>query len=226
MLDHCVTSFGKRTLRARILEPMCDIPSITAIHDCIAELNQQESVEFGPMLRQVLRNFNNVERLHKLALIVPQDDNIRAAEMLINQVLHLKKCLQFVPLLRMKLAPLFCQKFQEIQVNLMDDRYTSILNHIDHFINPNQMEFHSDSSSKLAQHIHCVQDGVNDLIDVLRKSYHDLIAQIEGKKVAGFLFLLLILFRLFFSFMRCSFVVSFTISSICRLLQHWLVDCV
>lgn len=77
VLDHCVTSFGKRTLRARILEPMCDIPSITAIHDCIAELNQQESLEFGPMLRNVLHNFNNVERLHKLALVVPQEDNIK-----------------------------------------------------------------------------------------------------------------------------------------------------
>lgn len=181
VLDHCVTSFGKRTLRARILEPMCDIPSITATHDCIAELNQQESAEFGPVLRNVLRNFNNVERLYKLAMVVPQDDNIKAAEMLISQALHLKKCLQLVPLLRMKLAPLMCQKFQEIQVNLMDERYTSILNHIDNFINRNQMEFHSDSSSKLYQHIHCVQDGVNDLIDVLRKSYHDLIAQIDGK---------------------------------------------
>lgn len=181
VLDHCVTSFGKRTLRARILEPMCDIPSITAIHDCIAELNQQESAEFGPMLRNVLRNFNNIERLHKLTLVVPQDDNIKAAEVLINQTLHLKKCLQLVPLLRTQLSSLMCQKFQEIQVNLMDERYTSILNHIDNFINRNQMEFHSDSSSKLYQHINCVQEGVNDLIDVLRKSYHDLIGQIDGK---------------------------------------------
>lgn len=181
MLDHCVTSFGKRTLRARILEPMCDIPSITAIHDCIAELNQQESAEFGPMLQNVLRNFNNVERLHKLALVVPQDDNIKAAEVLIGQALHLRNCLQLVPLLRKQLSSLMCQKFQEIQVNLMDERYTSILNHIDNFINRNQTEFHSDSSSKLYQYINCVQEGVNDLIDVLRKSYHDLTGQIEGK---------------------------------------------
>lgn len=181
VLDHCVTSFGKRTLRARILEPMCDIPSISAIQDCIAELNQQESTEFGPMLQNVLRHFNNVERLHKLTLVVPQDDNIRAAEVLIGQALHLRNCLQLVPLLRHQMASLMCQKFQEIQVNLMDQRYTSILNHIENFINRDQSEFHSDSSSKLNQYINCVQEGVNDLIDVLRKSYRDLIGQIEGK---------------------------------------------
>lgn len=116
--------------------------------------------------------------------------NIKAAEMLINQALHLKKCLQLVPMLRIKLAPLMCQKFQEIQVNLMDERYTSILNHIDNFINRNQMEFHSDSSSKLFQLINCVQEGVNDLIDVLRKSYHDLIGKIEGKNKSRILLLL------------------------------------
>lgn len=181
VLDHCVTSLGKRTLRARILEPMCDIPSITSIHDCIAELNQPEFTELSPILRNVLHNFNNVERLHKLALIVPQDDNIRAAEILINQALHLKKCLQLVPTLRSKLAPLTSPKLQEITVNLLDQRYESILNHIDTVINRNLMEFHRDSSSQLFQRIHCVQTGVNDLIDNLRNIYNDLVKHIESK---------------------------------------------
>lgn len=180
VLDHCVTSFGKRTLRARILEPMCDIDGINGIHDCIAELNQQEFMEFDSMLTDVLRNFNHVERLHKLALVVLQDNNIKAAEILINQALHLKKCLQLVPQLRNKLSPLMCQKFQEIHANLMDIRYETILQHIDSFISSNHSEFHCDSSSKLFQHINCVKNGVNDLIDMLRKNYHELIGQIEG----------------------------------------------
>lgn len=180
-LDHCVTSFGKRTLRARILEPMCDIPSITEIQDCIAELNQAEHFELCPILVNVLRNFNNIERLHKLVLVVPQEDNVRAAEVLINQALHLKKCLQLVPDVRCKLGSLTCKKFQEIQENLMDERYESMLNHIDTVINRNLLEFQRDSSSQLFQRINCVQKGVNDLVDILRKSYSEIIEQIEGE---------------------------------------------
>lgn len=181
VLDQCVTSIGKRTLRARILEPMCDIPSITCIHDCIAELNQPDFIELCPILTNVLRNFNNVERLHKLTLIVPQDDNLRAAEILINQALQLKKCLQLVPLLRTKLTPFKSAKLQDIALNLLDERYKSILNHIDTVINRNLLEFNRDSSSQLYQRIHCVQNGVNDLIDKFRTIYEDLVHQIESK---------------------------------------------
>lgn len=180
VLDHCVTSLGKRTLRARILEPMCDIPSIKDIQDCIIELNQAENIELSPSITHVLGNFNNIERLHKLVLVVPQDDNIRAAEILINQALHLKKCLQLVPVLQGRLSPLMSKKFQEIQANLLDERYTSILNQIDNVINKNLLEFQRDSNSQLFQKINCVQNGVNDLVDILRKSYSELIGQIES----------------------------------------------
>lgn len=180
VLDYCVTSLGKRTLRAQILEPMCDISRITEIHHCIAELNQQEYIELVPCLKNILQNFNNVERLQKLALVVPQDDNIRAAEILINQALHLRKCLEFVPTLRMKLMPLIGKKFKEIQESLMDARYEAMLNHINTVINRNLLEFHKDSSSQLFHRMNCVQNGVNELIDILRKSYTELTSQIEG----------------------------------------------
>lgn len=159
---------------------MCDISRITEIHDCIAEINQQEYIELGPCLKSILQNFNNVERLQKLALIVPQEDNIRAAEILINQALHLRKCLEFVPTLRMKLLPLMGNKFQEIRENFMDARYEAMLNHINTVINRNLLEFHKDSSSQLFHRMNCVQSGVNDLIDILRQRYNDLTSQIEG----------------------------------------------
>ncbi|XP_055320057.1 mutS protein homolog 4-like [Sitodiplosis mosellana] len=179
VLNYCVTSIGKRTLRARILEPMCDIPSIRQIHDCIEELNQPGYSELSGLLMQVLRNFNNVERLHKLALFVPQDSSIRTAEILINQALHLKRCLQLVPELQARLSPLISKKFHEIQANLLDERYVSMLNHIETVLNRSLIEFRKDSSSQLFQRIHCVQSGVNELIDILRKTYQELTAQVE-----------------------------------------------
>lgn len=160
---------------------MCDIPSIRQIHDCINELNQPGYIELMAHLTAVLRNFNNVERLHKLALVVPQDNNIRTAEILINQVLHLKKCLQLVPELQARLAPLVSKKFHEIQANLLDQRYASMLNHIETVLNHSLSEFRKDSSSQLFQRIHCVQSGANELIDILRKSYKELITEVESE---------------------------------------------
>lgn len=197
VLNHCVTSLGKRTLRARILEPMCDITSISNIQDCIAELNRPECIDLGSSLVQILRCFNNVECLHKLVLIVPQDDNIRAAEVLMHQALHLKKCLQFVPTLQSRLAQLTSTIFQEISINLLDERYASMLNHIDSVINKNLLEYQKDSNSQLFQRVNCVQSGVNDLVDILRKSYNELTGQIESMRFLIYFFRLLIIFFFF-----------------------------
>lgn len=181
LLDYCVTSLGKRTLRARILEPMCDIPSIKEIQNCICELNQNEHIELVPHLISTLRSFNNVERLHKLALCTPKDDNVRAAEILINQTLHLKKCLQSVPALCAKLEPLQCSKFREIYENLLDARYQTMLDHIDSVIHTNITEYSNDSSSQLHRRINCIQKGKNDLIDFMRLKYNDLINELQSK---------------------------------------------
>lgn len=98
-----------------------------------------------------------------------------------NQSLHLKKCLQLLPLLETRLVPLKSKKFQEIKSNLMDQRYVYMLDHIDTVINRNLLEYQKDSSRQLFQRINCVQSGVNEFIDILRKSYVDLLQQIEGK---------------------------------------------
>lgn len=180
VLNHCVTSLGKRTLRARILEPMCDITNIKEIQNCIFELNQPEFVDRTSGLIQILQCFNYIERLNRLAMVVPQDDNIRAAEVLVNQALHLKKCLQLVPTLQSRLAHLTSKMFQEISINLLDERYASMLNHIDSVINKNLVDFQKDSNSQLFQRVNCVQSGVNDLVDILRKSYNELTTQIES----------------------------------------------
>lgn len=195
LLDHCVTSIGKRTIRAKILEPTCDVSNILNIHQCIQELNSSEHIHLVPVLTAVLKNFNHVERLHKLALVVPQDDNIRAAEILINQTIHLKRCLQFVPVLRAKLEQLNCTIFKQIYEALADVRYQSILDHIDTVINKDLMTYHCDSNGQLYQRINCVQVGVDNMVDLMRTFYKTLVDEIQG---IGFLFYITIYFCFFF----------------------------
>lgn len=44
VLNNCVTAIGKRNLRAKILQPTCDIPTIEAINQCITELMLKDVV--------------------------------------------------------------------------------------------------------------------------------------------------------------------------------------
>lgn len=44
VLNNCVTAIGKRNLRAKILQPTCDIPTIESINQCIKELMLKDDV--------------------------------------------------------------------------------------------------------------------------------------------------------------------------------------
>lgn len=204
MLDYCVTSLGKRTLRSKILEPMCDVPSIKEIQDCIRELNDNDRVELAPNLIASLRNFNNIERLYKLTMFVPKEDNVRAAEILISHTIQLRQCLHHLPVLRCKLEPLQCNRFKEIYQCLHDGRYQTMLEHIDTLMNPNLTTYGTDSSSQLQRRIHCIQKGKNGLIDLLRQKYDDLIKDLQSMHPVD------LCSKWFLFFARCGFYVIFT----------------
>lgn len=76
LLDYCNTAIGKRTLRARILEPTCDVPDINIMHNCIRELNTSKHLPTYAALDEILKNFHCVDRLCKLTMIVPQVSQI------------------------------------------------------------------------------------------------------------------------------------------------------
>lgn len=164
-----------------MLQPACDISHILEIHDCIDELKRPENLQLHPILVAILKNFHYVDRLHKLTMVVPQDDNIRVAEILIHQTLYLKRCLQLVPTLRAKLELLRSKKFREIFEALNDSRYETMLNQINTVINPELVTVRSDSSGQLFQFVYCVRNGANSLVDLLRGKYTELLNEIQGK---------------------------------------------
>lgn len=181
ILDQCVTSIGKRTLRAKILEPSCDVPDIKMHQQCIAELNSRKYIDLKSLLAGILKQFNYVERLHKLTLVVPQDDNIRAAEVLINQTIQLRTCLQLVPVLRTKLEPLQSPMMQDIFNALSDERYQMMLDTIDTVLNKELIALRTDSTSQLTQRIHCIQPGKCKIVDMLRTIYNELIDELQSE---------------------------------------------
>lgn len=181
VLDRCVTSIGKRTLRAKILEPSCDVPYIKMHQQCIAELNAKQHVELKGVLAGILKQFNYVERLHKLTLVVPQDDNIRAAEVLINQTIQLRTCLQLVPVLRIKLETLHSPIVRDIFNALSDERYRLMLETIDTVLNKELIALRNDSTTQMMQRIHCIQSGKCDIVDMLRNIYNELIEELQSE---------------------------------------------
>lgn len=183
ILDQCVTSIGKRTLRAKILEPSCDVPHIKLHQQCIAELNAKKYIELKSLLAGLLKQFNYVERLHKLALVVPQDDNIRAAEVLINQTIQLRTCLQLVPVLRAKLKPLQSPMIQDIFNALSDERYQLMLDTIDTVLNKELTVWRNDSATQLTQRIHCIIPGKCQIVDMLRNIYTGLISELQSEQI-------------------------------------------
>lgn len=184
LLNNCVTRIGKRSLRAKILEPSCDTADIQSIHECIAELNRSEFFELNVQLSVILKNFYSVDRLHKLAIILFRDDSMRAAEILINQTLQLKRCLENIPLLQERLEPLSSKIFQDINECLGDVRFQKMLEHIDKVVNKDVLSYRSDSGGQLYQKISCIQNGISNLIDLSRDVYIQLTTEIREQTAA------------------------------------------
>lgn len=169
-------------MRAKILEPNCDIPEIVVTHSCISELCQKRNLQIFGVLEKQLSNFYSVDRLYKLATIVPKDDNIRAAEILINRSLQLKNCLQRLPDLRQTLELLQSQSFCDINESLQDPRYGFMLEHIDKVISKDLVVDRSGSGyGQIFQRINCIQPGVDDLLDLSRNIYSELMTEVRSR---------------------------------------------
>lgn len=179
LLNNCITSIGKRTLRARILQPMCDTAEIHRIHECVQELINTDT-QLVHTLHTLLHDFNSVDRLSKLTMVVPQDSNIRTAEILINRTVQLKRCLHMVVPLQTALVHFDSKVLREIYESLNDVRYRTILDHVERVVKKDIGNYGGGARSLLLQRIHCVKDGVSELLDFARGIYKELIAKVKG----------------------------------------------
>lgn len=172
-MDHCMTRIGKRSLRGRILEPYADIQMIHQCHEAIKELCEKQNYLFT--LRMILKKFHQVDRLMKLALITPLDNNSRAAETMIGLTLSLKTCLLAIPTLQDILCSLESPVFIGIRAGLEDVRYKLILDHIEAILNTDQVP---NGRSTHHQKINAVKPNVDQVLDVSRGFYSKVIDEI------------------------------------------------
>ncbi|XP_055679739.1 mutS protein homolog 4-like [Lutzomyia longipalpis] len=174
-LDKCQTNIGKRSLRARILAPLCDVKQIREFQEAVQEL--VENPALLDTLKSVLKKFRSVDKMQRLCFIIPQSDAVRAAELMISHVITVKSCLESLPQLNDILATLTNKSFESMRQGLEDPRHDGILQQIGKFISDGvQMEC---GQKQFIQRIHAVKEGCNVFLDITRKLYYCLLEDLK-----------------------------------------------
>lgn len=89
--------------------------------------------------------------------------------------------MQYVPQLRTSIESLTSKTFRDIYEALEDKRYQFMLDHINSIMNKDLVVHRGGAGGQIFQRINCVQDGVNQLLDLSRTIYKDLITEVKGK---------------------------------------------
>lgn len=176
-MDHCMTRIGKRSLRARILEPFADIQMIQQCHEATKELLEKDNYLFT--LRMILKKFFQVDRLMRLSLITSLDDNTKAAEAMIGQTLMLKSCLEAIPAIYDILTSLESAVFVSIRSGLDDPRYKLILGHIDRILFIDHPQKQPALNQNHLNKINAVKPNVDQVLDVSRGFYTKILDEIS-----------------------------------------------
>lgn len=181
VLNSCTTRIGQRNLRAKVLQPSCDMSLIRTMHECVAELTDKDRQIAD--LQQLLGPFLSVDRLARIAYVVPpnKDDNYRVSELLINQALQLKMCLESIPDIFRVLVDLDGSVFAQLREGLQDPRYPYLAKKIHEVVESNGGAGISRGGAQFFQRLYAVRPGINGMLDLNRTIYTALVDDIRAE---------------------------------------------
>ncbi|XP_046741141.1 mutS protein homolog 4-like [Diprion similis] len=177
MMDRCLTPGGKRYLRASILQPSCNRRIIEERQACVSEM-----VEDNPLMISVqshIRRLCNVDQLLVVGLNTPQKDNVASAEKNLNYVLSLKTTLEVIPLLQIALRNTKANFFRKVSESLKDKRYESMMDIILEVLQPDA-QYVAGFNTSTMQRCFALKSGLNDMLDIARQAYCELIDDMKG----------------------------------------------
>ncbi|KAK3917513.1 MutS protein-like protein 4 [Frankliniella fusca] len=177
ILDHCCTHGGSRLLRASLLHPPCSLTIITNRQDGVQEL--AENLEITQKLQEILKQLPDVEQLLTLCMLTPSTfDGTQSMEKRINYVLMLKTTLEILPHLAAALensqSTMLCkarESLKDSRGDLMKERILETLHE--------DVKAPKGGKTALFQKCFAVKSGVDELMDVARKTYCELINDIH-----------------------------------------------
>ncbi|XP_018401348.1 PREDICTED: mutS protein homolog 4-like [Cyphomyrmex costatus] len=176
-MNRCLTPMGRRLLRASILQPSCDERLIADRQSCVAELVANHSL--CTSLQPVVQRLFGTDRLLTLAIKPLHVNDMQNAERNLNYALLLKSCLDTVPELEAILAigvhPFFIKTRKNLgnsEFQVMKDKILTLI-HVD-------ARFVKGCTSLSMQRCFAIKSGINELLDVARQIYCELISDMKN----------------------------------------------
>ncbi|EZA53357.1 MutS protein-like protein [Ooceraea biroi] len=175
-MDRCLTPMGRRLLRASILQPSCDERLILDRQACVAELiaNRSLCISIQPAVQRLF----GTDRLLTLATKPLYVNDMQNAERNLNYVLLLKSSLDAIPELEAILATGTQPFFVKMRKNLGNLEFRVIKDKMLTLINTDARFVKGCASSSL-ERCFAIQPGLNELLDVARQIYCELISDMK-----------------------------------------------
>ncbi|XP_076168816.1 mutS protein homolog 4 [Ptiloglossa arizonensis] len=178
MLDRCSTPMGRKLLRANILQPPCEERVILERQSCIAELVSNRSLE--ALLQSIVRRLYGADRLLALSTApVLNENNVQCAEQNLNYLLLLKNLLDVVPELEAALSSAESDLLRRIKNKLLNPRFQLMKEKILEMLHSNARSVSGYTSSNM-QRCFAIKAGINDLLDIARQTYCELIDDMKS----------------------------------------------
>ncbi|XP_061383646.1 mutS protein homolog 4-like [Danaus plexippus] len=176
VLGPTYTIGGIRALRAAILQPSCDKNFIERRQDSVQELIENDS---GLMvdLQDVIKKLAEIDKILFLCIETANENLEKHGEAQLNQILLLKTTMELVPRLVEALRHASSTGLRNIKTAFENPHYEEISNRIRTVI---QEDAHLEKGAMGSmQRCFAVKPEINGLLDVARRTYSELIEDIQ-----------------------------------------------
>ncbi|OWP03875.1 DNA mismatch repair protein mutS [Marssonina coronariae] len=168
VMNHTMTPMGARLLRSNILQPSTQADVLEQRYDAVGELSTKDDMFF--QLRQVLKPFQDTEKLLSSLIIVPTQPDILYSEQLINQILILKSFTQCVRPVFESLAGASTDLLIMIRENCKPEFLAQTMEYIKEVINED-VTYQKTPLDLRNQRTYA--SGVSGLLDVARQTFKE-----------------------------------------------------
>ncbi|KAL0882963.1 hypothetical protein ABMA27_016456 [Loxostege sticticalis] len=176
VLGPTYTIGGIRALRAAILQPYCNKEFIENRLDALQDLIENES---GLMtdLQDVVKKLSDIDKILLLCIENPNQNMDKLGEAQLNQTLLLKTTMDIVPKLVEALDSAVSGRLKKIKIDFENPNYKEIADRIHNVI---QEDAHLEKGAMGSlQRCFAVKPEINGLLDVARRTYSELIEDIQ-----------------------------------------------
>ncbi|KPJ08601.1 MutS protein-like 4 [Papilio machaon] len=176
VLGPTYTVGGIRALRANILQPSCDKEFIEARLDAVQELIENDA---GLMvdLQDIIKKLSEIDKILFLCMEPPNFNIEKFGEAQLNQTLLLKTTMEMVPKLVEALRMAESGRLRKVKMDFENSHYNEIYERIRKII---QDDAHLEKGAMGSlQRCFAVRPEINGLLDVARRTYSELIEDIQ-----------------------------------------------